>query len=150
MYGRCCFNLAYLPHIDYLLNDLAVANLNIEPAVLIFTYPWEARSGCPPHHRVVVERMIIGVLVQDPLCPDDKFQESPSVTLAIKSPEDSPQVLPVRSPIKVDFVTFRLFPEDPYAPLGSTAPLKLTGSEGRQKRKRALTRGRYKDAIAKE
>jgi hypothetical protein len=45
-------------------NDLAVANPNIEPrgvdftSSTHFTMAWEARLGCPPHHRAAVERMV--------------------------------------------------------------------------------------------
>jgi hypothetical protein len=95
---------------------------------------------------VTPEAEVIGVLVQDtPPRPGDEFQGGPAVALAIRSPEGPP---PARSPITVDPVTFQLSQEDPYAPPASTAPPRLAESEGRPKRKRAPTRGRYKDAVA--
>ena len=100
---------------------------------------------------VTPEAEVIGILVQDtPPRPGGEFQEGPSVALAIRSPEGPPRASPARSPITVDPVTFRLSQEDPYAPLASTAPLRLVESEGRPKRKRAPTRGRYKDVVAEE
>jgi hypothetical protein len=244
-------------------NDLAVANPNIEPrgvdftSSTHFTMAWEARLGCPPHHRAAVERMVnalppsyllppisgepfdslehcnrrlrgwalaegfdivrrgggtkvapgyrfkcifygdvtrnhrkledtvekdlegkivsrrkkevtnvrqlgcewsalcsfkdIGILVEDtPPRPGGEFQGGLSVALAIRSPEGPPRASPARSPIAVDPVTFRPSREDSYAPPASTAPPRLVESEGRPKRKRAPTRGRYKDAVAEE
>jgi hypothetical protein len=90
---------------------------------------------------VTPEAEVIGVLVQDtPPRPGGEFQEGPSVALAIRSPEGPPRAPPARSPITVD----------PYALPASTAPPRLAESEGRPKRKRAPTRGRYKDAVAEE
>ena len=100
---------------------------------------------------VTPEAEAIGVLVQDtPPRPDDEFQGGPSAALAIRSPEGPPRAPPTQSPITVDPVTFRLSQEDPYAPPASTAPPRLAESEGRPKRKRAPTRGRYRDAVAEE
>jgi hypothetical protein len=100
---------------------------------------------------VTPEAEVIGILVQDtPPRPGGEFQGGPSVALAIRSPEGPPRASPARSPIAVDPVTFRLSQEDPYAPPASTAPPRLVESEGRLKRKRAPTRGRYKDAVAEE
>jgi hypothetical protein len=98
---------------------------------------------------VTPEAEVIGILVQDtPPRPGGEFQGGPSVALAIRSPEGPPRAPPARRPITVDPVTFRLSQEDPYAPPASTAPPRLIESEGRPKRKRAPTRGRYKDAVA--
>jgi hypothetical protein len=100
---------------------------------------------------VTPEAEVIGILVQDtPPRPGGEFHEGPSAALAIRSPEGLPRVPPGRSPITVDPVTFRLSQEDPYALPASTAPPRLVESEGRPKRKRAPTRGRYKDAVAEE
>jgi hypothetical protein len=100
---------------------------------------------------VTPEAEVIGILVQDtPPRPGGEFQGGPSVALAIRSPEGPPRASPARSPIAVDPVTFRPSREDSYAPPASTAPPRLVESEGRPKRKRAPTRGRYKDAVAEE
>jgi hypothetical protein len=100
---------------------------------------------------VTPEAEVIGILVQDtPPRPGGEFQEGPSTVLAIRSPEGPPRVPPGRSPITVDPVTFRLSQEDPYALPAATAPPRLVESEGRPKRKRAPTRGRYRDAVAEE
>jgi hypothetical protein len=97
---------------------------------------------------VTPEAEVIGVLVQDtPPRPSGEFQGGPSIALAIRSPEGPPRAPPARSPIIVDPITFRLSPEDPYVPPASTAPPRLAENDGRPKRKRAPTRGRYKDAV---
>jgi hypothetical protein len=118
-----------------------------------FTMAWEARPGCLSYHRAAVtpKAEVIDILVQDTLPRSGgEFQGGSSVALAIRSPEGLPRASPARSPITVDPVTFRLSQEDPYAPPASTAPPRLVESEGRLKRKRAPTRGRYKDAVAEE
>ena len=70
---------------------------------------------------VTPEAEVIGVLVQGAEeRRGDEFQGGSSVALAIRSPEGPPRAPPAQSPIAVDPVTFRLFPEDPYAPPAST------------------------------
>ena len=62
------------------------------------------------------------------------------IALAIRSPEAPP-------PPELMTVS-RSFPEGPSVPPASTAPPRLADDEGCPKRKRAPTRGRYKDAVA--
>jgi hypothetical protein len=69
------------------------------------------------------------------------------ITLAIRSPEAPPP--PSRAPSPPELMTVsRSFPEGPFVPPASTAPPRLADDEGRPKRKRAPTQGRYKDAVA--
>jgi hypothetical protein len=69
------------------------------------------------------------------------------ITLAIRSPEAPPP--PSRAPSPPELMTVsRSFPEGPFVPPASTAPLRLADDEGRPKRKRAPIQGRYKDAVA--
>jgi hypothetical protein len=100
---------------------------------------------------VTPEAEVIGILIQNtPPRSNGEFQGGPSITLTIRLPEGPPRASPARSPITVDPVIFRLSQEDPYAPSASIAPPRLIKSEGRLKRKRAPTRGRYKGAVAEE
>jgi hypothetical protein len=69
------------------------------------------------------------------------------ITLAIRSPEAPPPLSRVPSPPELMTVS-RSFPEGPFVPPASTAPPRLADDEGRPKRKRAPTQGRYKDAVA--
>ena len=69
------------------------------------------------------------------------------ITLAIRSSEAPPPLS--RAPSLPELMTVsRSFPEGPFVPLASTAPPRLADDEGRPKRKRAPTQGRYKDAVA--
>jgi hypothetical protein len=69
------------------------------------------------------------------------------ITLAIRSPEAPPPLS--RAPSSLELMTVsRSFPEGLFVPPASTAPPRLADDEGRPKRKRAPTQGRYKDAVA--
>jgi hypothetical protein len=69
------------------------------------------------------------------------------ISLAIRSPEAPPP--PSRAPSPPELMTVsQSFPEGPFVPPASTAPPRLADDEGRPKRKRAPTQGRYKDAVA--
>ena len=69
------------------------------------------------------------------------------ITLAIRPPEAPPPLFRAPSPPELMTVS-RSFPEGPFVPPASTAPPRLADDEGRPKRKRAPTQGRYKDAVA--
>ena len=67
--------------------------------------------------------------------------------LAIRSPEAPPPLSRAPSPPELMTVS-RSFPEGHFVPPASTAPPRLADDEGRPKRKRAPTQGRYKDVVA--
>ena len=151
-------NLTPYHTLPLLPSNLAVANLSIEtlgvklfliitvapqPQYVLASQTWVRRA--PP-----------SCSSDDEDDDDDEDEEGVTtvldtpprpITLAIRSPEAPPP--PSRAPSPPELMTVsRSFPEGPFVPPASTAPPRLADDEGRPKRKRAPTQGRYKDAVA--